>query len=138
MAGDADFISNSGLRRPGTANFVFTTAVFSWLSNGEFPIDASRPEPKDTRVSVSQDDMGSLRLMYLWVMPGILLEVAAALDVLLQSLDGRIFLRRPKLESGWLRTSTMNCMLARRRRSKSPPPALPSGTRPMDISRTKT
>ncbi len=79
VAGDADFISNSGLRRPGTANFVFTTAVFSWLSNGEFPIDASRPEPKDTRVSVSQDDMGSLRLMYLWVMPGILLASGAIL-----------------------------------------------------------
>ncbi|WP_346318432.1 Gldg family protein [Chitinophaga sp. YIM B06452] len=79
VAGDADFISNTGLRRPGTANFIFTTALFSWLSYGEFPIDASRPDPKDTRVSPSQDDMGPLRIMYLWVAPGILLAFGAIL-----------------------------------------------------------
>lgn len=79
VAGDADFISNQGLRRPGTANFIFTTALFSWLSNGEFPIDASRPDPKDTRVNPSQDDMGLLRLMYLWIAPATLLAFGAIL-----------------------------------------------------------
>ncbi|MRG45743.1 ABC transporter permease subunit [Chitinophaga sp. SYP-B3965] len=79
VAGDADFISNAGLRRQGMANFVFNTALFSWLSYGEFPIDASRPKPKDTRVSLAQDDVGFFRILYIWVLPGILLAFGAIL-----------------------------------------------------------
>ena len=46
VAGDADFLSNAELNRnnPRTANFNFSTALFSWFSYGEFPIDTSRPD----------------------------------------------------------------------------------------------
>lgn len=81
IAGDADFMSNSELGRANLriANFVFNTALFSWLCNGEFPIDTSRPESKDNRVRVSSDDVDMLRIIYVWVFPGILLAFGTIL-----------------------------------------------------------
>ena len=79
VSGDADFLATTGLRPLGVANFSFSTGIFSWLSYGEFPIDASRPDPKDTGVTIKQDDMGALRLFYFWIGPGLLLLFAAIL-----------------------------------------------------------
>jgi ABC-2 type transport system permease protein len=47
VTGDADFMSNSGLSISRSANFYFSTALFSWLSYGKFPIDATRPDSQD-------------------------------------------------------------------------------------------
>lgn len=81
VAGDADFLSNGELSRyeVKTANFSFNTALFSWLSYGEFPIDTFRPDAKDTRVSVSSDTVGLLKIFYLWILPGILIAFATIL-----------------------------------------------------------
>jgi ABC-2 type transport system permease protein len=81
VAGDADFMSNAELNRFNlrTANFVFNTALFSWLSNGEFPIDTSRPDAKDKRVNVTADQVDLLKILFIWVLPGILLAFAAIL-----------------------------------------------------------
>jgi ABC-2 type transport system permease protein len=75
VAGDADFLSNAELGRgnPRTANFDFSTALFSWFSDGEFPIETSRPESKDTRLSLSNAGMSMLRILLLGVLPGIVL-----------------------------------------------------------------
>jgi ABC-2 type transport system permease protein len=77
VAGDADFLSNKEIGRWGKANFSFSTALFSWLSNGEFPISAFRPDAKDKRVNVTIDQVGFLRIIYVWVLPAILLALAA-------------------------------------------------------------
>ena len=81
VSGDADFMSNAELSRFNmrTANFVFNTALFSWLSNGEFPIDTSRPDPKDKRVNVTPDQVDILKILFVWVLPGLLLAFAVIL-----------------------------------------------------------
>lgn len=73
VAGDADFISNAEMGRFNTSNFLFSTAIFSWLSASEFPIDATRPDALDKRVNVTLKQAGVLRIIYIWVVPGILL-----------------------------------------------------------------
>jgi len=75
VAGDADFMSNAELHRftMRTSNFAFNTALFSWLSYGQFPIDSSRPEHKDKSVKLTTGQVDILRIIYIWVLPGLLL-----------------------------------------------------------------
>ena len=58
---------------PKTANFDFSTALFSWFSNGEFPIDTSRPPSKDKRITISAGGMVALKWLLLGILPGLLL-----------------------------------------------------------------
>lgn len=75
VSGDADLLSNSELGRyePRIVNFFFSTALFSWLDYGRFPIDASRPDAKDNRVTVSTDHVSFLKILYIYVIPGLIL-----------------------------------------------------------------
>ena len=75
VTGDADFLSNAELGRymPRTANFDFSTALFSWFSNGQFPIDTSRPLSRDRSIMVTSGGMVFLRWLLLGILPGILL-----------------------------------------------------------------
>ena len=75
VTGDADFLSNAELSRytPRTANFDFSTALFSWFSNGEFPIDTSRPLSKDKRITITSGGMVALKWLLLGILPGLLL-----------------------------------------------------------------
>jgi ABC-2 type transport system permease protein len=79
ISGDADLFSNSELGRytPQVANFYFSTALFSWLDYGQFPIDASRPDAKDNRVTVSTDHVSFLKIVYIYILPGLILIFAA-------------------------------------------------------------
>ena len=79
ISGDADFLSNSELNRyqPQVSNFTFSTALFSWLNYGEYPVDASRPDAKDNRVTVSLDHVSFLKIVYIYVIPGLILIFAA-------------------------------------------------------------
>lgn len=81
VSGDADFMSNIELRRyaPRTSNFFFNTALFSWLSYGKFPVDTSRPDAKDNRVTVSTDRIKLLKIWYIWMLPGVLLAFGSIL-----------------------------------------------------------
>ncbi|MBN9385923.1 MAG: Gldg family protein [Chitinophagaceae bacterium] len=74
IAGDADFMANKEQQRFNVRaiNFIFNTGLFSWLSNGEFPVYSSRPTAIDTRVFVTKDQVKMHRIFYLWVLPGIL------------------------------------------------------------------
>ncbi|GAB3349687.1 hypothetical protein GCM10027566_06190 [Arachidicoccus ginsenosidivorans] len=83
VTGDADFMSNGGLvnRNMQTANFLYNTALFSWLDDGKFPIDTSRPDGKDIRVTVSTDHVGLLKIIYIWILPAILLIFGTVLLV---------------------------------------------------------
>lgn len=73
VTGDADFINNTEIAKFGTTNFVFSTALFSWLSDSEFPVDASRPDALDKRVKVTLKQTGVLRIVYVWIIPAIFL-----------------------------------------------------------------
>lgn len=79
VSGDADFLSNQELGRyePKVSNFVFNTALFSWLDYSQFPIDASRPDAKDNRVTVSTDHVSFLKIVYIYVIPGLILIFGA-------------------------------------------------------------
>lgn len=81
VTGDADFMSNSELQRGNmrTANFAFNTGIFSWLSYGEFPIDTSRPPGKDNSLKLTMGQVDFLKIIYNWVMPGVLLLFGAVL-----------------------------------------------------------
>lgn len=81
VSGDADFMSNIELRRyaPRTSNFFFNTALFSWLSYGKFPVDTSRPDARDNRVTVSTDRIKLLKIWYIWMLPGVLLAFGSIL-----------------------------------------------------------
>lgn len=75
VTGDADFLSNAELARytPRTSNFDFSTALFSWFSNGEFPIDTSRPPSKDKSITLTSGGMVALKWLLLGILPGMLL-----------------------------------------------------------------
>ena len=75
LSGDADFLSNLelGQRAFNSCNFDFSTAVFSWFSYGEFPIDTSRPIPQDNRLDLTDGGLRALKIFLLWVLPGLLL-----------------------------------------------------------------
>lgn len=81
VLGDADFMSNSELNRFNlrNINFMFTTGLFSWLNNGEFPVDSSRPPAKDINVTVTKERVKLLRIIYVWVLPGLLLAAGTIL-----------------------------------------------------------
>ena len=81
VTGDADFMSNAELQRFNlrNANFVFNTGLFSWLSYGAFPIDSSRPPAEDVKVNLTKDRAKLLKMIYAWIVPGILLAFAAIL-----------------------------------------------------------
>ena len=79
VTGDADFMNNKEVNRYGTANFVFCTGSFRWLTGGEYPIDASRPAAKDKRINVTLKQAEVLRIVYIWIVPGLLLAFGTVL-----------------------------------------------------------
>ena len=66
-------------REPFTANFGFSTAIFSWLSYGQFPVDASRPEAKDKRADLTSDQLDTLKTIFYYVLPALLIGFGAVL-----------------------------------------------------------
>lgn len=81
VVGDADFISNAELNRKNlrTCNFEFATSVFRWFSNGKFPVDIDRPDPKDDRVTVSDGGITAMKVVFLGVLPCITLLLGTVL-----------------------------------------------------------
>lgn len=79
ISGDADLLSNSELVRsqPKVANFSFNTSLFSWLDDGEYPVNTSRPDAKDDRVTVTTDQMPFLKVVYIYILPGLILIFGA-------------------------------------------------------------
>ena len=81
VTGDADFMSHVELGRQNTqvANFVFSSGLFSWLSYGEYPIDASRPDAKDKHLKVNANQVEAYKIITVWVLPALLLVFATIL-----------------------------------------------------------
>lgn len=81
VSGDADFMSNSELKRWNVqnANFLFSTGLYSWLNYGEFPIDTSRPESLDRRMKVSSAQVAREKILLIWILPTILAILGSVL-----------------------------------------------------------
>ncbi|WP_299672104.1 Gldg family protein [uncultured Polaribacter sp.] len=76
VLGDADFMSNGEFGRKNlkirTKNFEFATAIFKWFSNGEYPIDTTRPKPIDNKIIASQDQLSWIKIGYAFALPFLL------------------------------------------------------------------
>jgi ABC-2 type transport system permease protein len=72
VASDADFFSNTELSRANmtTINGYFAMRMFSWFTYGEFPIDVSRPRPKDNTTTLSKVSVKAIQILYYGVIPG--------------------------------------------------------------------
>jgi ABC-type uncharacterized transport system. len=82
VSGDADFLSNKELnRRQRTANFLLGTSLFRWVSGGTFPIETSRPEPRDKKVDTTLDKLKVQRTLFLWAAPAVMLLVGVVVLV---------------------------------------------------------
>lgn len=81
VSGDADFMSNVELSRINieTYNFLLSTALFSWLDEGKFPIDTVRPPAKDKRMTLGTEAMELQKTLLVWVLPGLVLAFGAIL-----------------------------------------------------------
>ncbi|MES2650526.1 MAG: Gldg family protein [Bacteroidota bacterium] len=87
VTGDADFLSNAEIVSPRyfenykVSNFGFATALFGWLSQGEYPVDTERPRNKDTRINLTDKQLSMLNLFWIYLLPGGLLIFATALII---------------------------------------------------------
>ncbi|SEW43344.1 ABC-2 type transport system permease protein [Chitinophaga sp. YR573] len=76
ISGDADCISkaalNAQLKGINSMNFGLINGAFFWLSNGEVPIDVSRPGLPDDHVNLTLNELSWLKLWFIWILPSLL------------------------------------------------------------------
>jgi ABC-2 type transport system permease protein len=80
VAADADFLSTTELsrRNPENNNFAFVTGLFSWFSDGEFPVNTQRKRSKDV-IDSTDDGVMMLRLFFFGILPACFLIGGASL-----------------------------------------------------------
>ncbi|AWK06661.1 ABC transporter permease [Flavobacterium crocinum] len=69
VAGDADFMGNAELSRGGSGTFQFVTDIFSWFSNYEFPIDTTRPQKTDDKITVTSNQVFINKILFTAIFP---------------------------------------------------------------------
>jgi ABC-2 type transport system permease protein len=69
VAGDADFMGNAELSRSGSGTFQFFTDVFSWFSNYEYPIDTTRPESTDKKITINANQVFINKMVFIGLFP---------------------------------------------------------------------
>ncbi|MCC8411260.1 Gldg family protein [Mucilaginibacter sp. UR6-1] len=81
VAGDADFMSNAEVMRqsPRSVNFTFVTEAFNWFSNGEFPIDTSRPQTSDNLILADSKELTILRWCWIGLLPAVIVLAVSGL-----------------------------------------------------------
>ena len=69
--GDADFISNGELGRYNlrTKNYDLAFNMFKWFSDGQFPIDTTRPESIDNKILLTQAEISWLQMLLVAIVP---------------------------------------------------------------------
>tara|TARA_R110002020_G_scaffold185364_4_gene382943 strand:- start:2270 stop:4531 length:2262 start_codon:yes stop_codon:yes gene_type:complete len=74
VSGDADFMSNGEIKRFNLTNKngLFTTKIFRWLSNDQFPIDITRKEAIDNKIKIDQQGIWYLQLFFMILLPVVL------------------------------------------------------------------
>ena len=83
VLGDADFMSTAEMVRhtPQTANFYFTTELFSWLNYGVYPVNTSRPPTFDA-ININRDGILLARIVFFCVLPLFLLTYGTLLLII--------------------------------------------------------
>lgn len=74
ISGDADFMNNYEIFRRSTSdfyriNFWFYGEICKWLGNGEFPVDISRPDPKDIGLKLDTNGVNTMKVLFLVIVP---------------------------------------------------------------------
>jgi ABC-2 type transport system permease protein len=69
VAGDADFMGNAELSRSGSGTFQFMTDVFSWFSNYQYPIDTTRPENTDKKITINANQVFINKIVFIGLFP---------------------------------------------------------------------
>ena len=67
--GDADFVSN-GIMRNG---LMINRAALSWMTDNEYPVYSTRPDPADNLVLISSGSVKLMKLIYVWILPALML-----------------------------------------------------------------
>ena len=82
--GDADFMSNVELNRNNvnTVNASFALRMFKWFSDGEYPVDTSRPDSIDDKVLLTRAGIGWMKVSALGVIPLLIGAFGAALLII--------------------------------------------------------
>lgn len=80
VAADADWLSTTemGRRNPENSNFAFATGIFSWFTNGEFPVNTNRIRSRD-KIDSTDDGVLMLRIIFFGIIPACFLIAGAAL-----------------------------------------------------------
>jgi ABC-2 type transport system permease protein len=69
VAGDADFMGNAELNRGGSGTFQFVIDIFSWFSNYEFPIDTTRPQNTDNKITINANQVFINKMAFIGLFP---------------------------------------------------------------------
>jgi ABC-2 type transport system permease protein len=69
VAGDADFMGNAELSRGGSGTFQFVTDIFSWFSNYQFPIDTTRPQKTDNKITITSNQVFINKILFIGIFP---------------------------------------------------------------------
>jgi ABC-2 type transport system permease protein len=75
ICGDADFASNMRYKN----NYDYLIALYSWVTNNEFPVLMFRPEPKDILLNTGEGGAHLQKIFYVWIFPGLILLSATIL-----------------------------------------------------------
>jgi ABC-2 type transport system permease protein len=79
LLGDADCISNGEIsisrKNIPASNYSLVTASFYWLSDGEVPVNVTRPAPPDRKLFVSARAMYWWNIFWIGLLPAILLFI---------------------------------------------------------------
>jgi ABC-2 type transport system permease protein len=77
ITGDADFMSNAELAHPRALNQIFVNSIFKWFSDGEFPLEISRPVMTDDKLLLNRKQIASLKMVLLILVPALLIALGA-------------------------------------------------------------
>ncbi|HEY8959014.1 Gldg family protein [Chitinophaga sp.] len=72
VCGDADLMSNLNTAQPGEP-------FYSWLSYNRFPVYGTIPLPGDNKILLGGGRAAVMRVIYVWIMPGIMLLLGTVL-----------------------------------------------------------
>lgn len=81
VSGDADYISNVQFanieRRMRLEKQYSVDLLFRWLSNGQFPMLDTRPEPKDVNITATKEQISAMIIVFKFILPAVMVLIGA-------------------------------------------------------------
>jgi len=62
-------MGNAELSRGGSGTFQFVTDIFSWFSNYQFPIDTTRPQKTDKKITITSNQVFIDKILFIGIFP---------------------------------------------------------------------